>query len=64
MAAWVAEDLAFFDPNFGEFWFANPNHFAQWFRSEFWTRSLYFAGLSGQYWLFPYAKAMPFALQA
>jgi YopT peptidase len=64
MAAWVAEDLVFLDPNFGEFWFAKPTNFAQWFGYEFWTRSLYFAGLSGQYWLIPYAKAMPFALRA
>jgi len=64
MAAWVAEDLAFFDPNFGEFWFEKPLDFARWFQSEFWHRSLFSAGLSGKYWLFPFAKVMPFALYA
>ncbi len=31
MAAWSDQDVSFFDPNFGEFWFARPNDFLSWF---------------------------------
>lgn len=58
MALWVAQDVVFFDPNFGEFWFASPARFRAWFTQDFWYRSLYFAGLSGRFVLMPYAKGV------
>ena len=58
MALWVAQDVAFFDPNFGEFWFENPSDFSRWFTQSFWYRSLYAFGLSGNFELFPYAKSV------
>lgn len=56
MAAWVAEDVCFFDPNFGEFWFRTRNDFINWFAGSFWLRSMYFAGLSGRFEIFSYSK--------
>ena len=35
MAAWVGADVAFFDPNFGEFWFENRRDFIAWFPTFF-----------------------------
>ena len=32
MAAYVGHDIAFFDPNFGEYWFANRQDFSGWLR--------------------------------
>jgi YopT peptidase len=32
MAAYVGEDICFFDPNFGEFWFPKRQDFVGWFR--------------------------------
>ncbi len=58
MALWVAQDVVFFDPNFGEFWFADRAKFFNWFTKSFWHRSLYSVGLSGRYELLPYAKAI------
>lgn len=49
MAAWVAKDITFFDPNFGEFWFPDAAAFVAWFSGSFWYRSFYAAGLSGSY---------------
>lgn len=40
MAAWIGEDIAFFDPNFGEFYFSNPRDFQNFFRT-FWDLSDY-----------------------
>ncbi len=40
VAAWVAEDVAFFDSNFGEFWFEKPANFAKWF-PMFWQKAGY-----------------------
>lgn len=57
MALWVAQDVAFFDANFGEFWFESRAGFFNWFTQKFWHSSLYSVGLSGNYELFPYAKA-------
>jgi hypothetical protein len=60
MAAWVAEDVAFFDPNYGEFWFERPATFVNWF-TTFWHKSLYGnpkLGLSDGYWLIDYAKSV------
>lgn len=56
MAAWVAQDIAFFDPNFGEFWFESRNSFFNWFTSSFWYSSMYAAGLSGSYEIRSYSK--------
>lgn len=40
VAAWVAEDVAFFDPNYGEFWFPSPAKFRQWY-GHFWNMTGY-----------------------
>ena len=40
MAAWVGADVAFFDPNFGEFWFENRQDFINWFPA-FFSKSCY-----------------------
>jgi YopT peptidase len=58
MAAWVAEDVCFFDPNFGEFWFPNGASFVTWFSGSFWYRSMYAAGLSGQFEIDSFAKRL------
>lgn len=58
MAAWVAEDVAFFDPNFGEFWFENHTSFVNWFPT-FWHKSHYSSpvvGLSDRWEVMDYAK--------
>lgn len=56
MALWVAQDVMFFDPNFGEFWFESRNRFFSWFTQKFWYSSLYSVGLSGTYEIRRYAK--------
>ena len=58
MALWVAQDVAFFDANFGEFWFESRTNFFNWFTQKFWSSSLYNIGLSGGYEVWPYAKAV------
>lgn len=40
VAAWVAEDVLFFDPNYGEYWFETPRQFRTWFY-QFWCISGY-----------------------
>ncbi|WP_444932365.1 YopT-type cysteine protease domain-containing protein [Microbulbifer sp. SSSA002] len=57
MAAWVAEDVAFFDPNFGEFWFPTADEFRNWFINSFWSKSMYSLGLSENYDVFCYSHA-------
>lgn len=37
---WIAQDVAFFDPNFGEYWFERKDDFARWFPT-FWSASGY-----------------------
>jgi hypothetical protein len=49
MAAYVATDVCFFDPNFGEFWFENHHMFQAWFTGYFWHASMYGVGLGGSY---------------
>ncbi|MBW2279888.1 MAG: hypothetical protein JRG76_04250 [Deltaproteobacteria bacterium] len=49
MAAYVAGDVCFFDPNFGEFWFESHQMFKSWFTGYFWHASMYSVGLSGSY---------------
>lgn len=55
MAAWVANDVCFFDPNFGEFWFETKDAFKDWFTNYFWKSSMYSVALSGSYHLRAYA---------
>jgi YopT peptidase len=56
MAAWTAQDVSFFDPNFGEFWFASPAKFREWFK-DFWTSSGYSRSFN-KYELRSFAKKM------
>jgi hypothetical protein len=56
MAAWVAQDVCFFDPNYGEFWFETKAAFILWFSKEFWPKSFYQMMLSDDYRVFHYAK--------
>lgn len=58
-AAWSAQDVAFFDPNFGEFWFEDPRAFERWF-PQFWHAAGYGTpaiGLSESYSLKEYVLA-------
>ncbi len=58
MAAWIANDVAFFDPNFGEFYFVDKANFLQWLPTYF-KKSLYSlpkVGLCERYETFVYAK--------
>ncbi|WP_299584851.1 YopT-type cysteine protease domain-containing protein [uncultured Microbulbifer sp.] len=48
-SAWVTQNIAFFDPNVGEFWFESRASFFNWFSQSFWYQSMYAAGLSGSY---------------
>ncbi|WP_157953841.1 YopT-type cysteine protease domain-containing protein [Microbulbifer sp. A4B17] len=56
MSAWVAEDISFFDPNFGEFYFSTKTDFVNWFTQSFWFSSSYALGLSGAYEIFTYSS--------
>jgi YopT peptidase len=56
MAAYVGSDVAFFDPNFGEFWFPTQRKFYDFFLN-FWRTSGYESEFSS-YFLQPYAKAV------
>ena len=57
MSAFVgSEDIAFFDPNFGEFWFPNKTAFKQWF-TLYWSITEYNRIFNGFYFL-PYGKAI------
>jgi len=46
MAAWSDQDVSFFDPNFGEFWFARPADFHAWF-PLFWQLTGYATPMLG-----------------
>jgi len=50
----------FFDPNFGEFYFSNPQDFKRWFASHFWMKSNYWGGLSGDFEINSYAMQIIF----
>lgn len=39
-AAWVGEDVTYFDPNYGEFWFPTTTAFRYWF-FNYWAASMY-----------------------
>lgn len=54
MAAYVGKDIAFFDPNFGEFWFPSINEFYSWFKG-FWRCSGYHRSFD-TFYLLPYAR--------
>jgi hypothetical protein len=56
--AFVGTDVAFFDPNFGEYWFPNRTDFARWFGEFFWPKSFYDCLLSGSFALRDYARAV------
>lgn len=56
MAAYVGSDVAFFDPNFGEFWFPSQKKFYEFFLN-FWRTSGYESEFSS-YFLQPYAKGI------
>jgi YopT peptidase len=58
MCAYVGQDVAFFDPNFGEFWFEKRADFANWWGKAFWTLSGYSSALSDAWELRDYAKAV------
>ncbi len=59
MAAWVAQDVAFFDPNFGEFWFEKRADFVAWWPTFFSRAGYSFPklGLGDRYEIMDYAKA-------
>jgi hypothetical protein len=40
VCAWVQRDVAFFDPNYGEFWFESREKFVPWFQT-FWDTDTY-----------------------
>ncbi|MGG5820950.1 YopT-type cysteine protease domain-containing protein [Falsiroseomonas sp. HW251] len=56
MAAWVGEDVAFFDPNFGEFYFPKNADFQKFFPT-FWRKSGYESSFD-RFCFFLYAKAV------
>ena len=49
------KDIAFFDPNFGEFWFEDKRKFVKWFTDDFFPKSFYSNILNDHYELFDYA---------
>lgn len=58
MAAWVGQDVAFFDPNYGEFWFERRQDFINWWPT-FFKKSMYSmkkVGLCRKYEIMDYAK--------
>ena len=55
VAAWVERDVAFFDPNFGEYWFETKSGFRQWY-GQFWVVSGYGAKYTGEYNFSAYAR--------
>jgi len=40
VAAWVGPDVAYFDSNFGEYWFERRDDFVRWF-PRYWQLSRY-----------------------
>lgn len=56
MAAYVGlHDIAFFDPNFGEFWFESKQQFVPWFTETFFPRAHYTSQLGQRFELHDYA---------
>ncbi len=58
MCAFVGQDVCFFDPNFGEFYFPKRDDFAKWFGDYFWPKSFYDWALSNKFELRDYARAV------
>jgi YopT peptidase len=58
MCAYVGADVAYFDPNFGEFWFPKRDDFQKWFGEYFWPKSFYDWMLSKSYSIRDYARAV------
>ena len=56
MAAYIGNDIAFFDPNYGEFWFPTHLQFFQFFMN-FWRSSGYYQDFD-KFYLMPYAKGL------
>lgn len=54
LAAWVGEDIAFFDPNFGEFWFPTHQNFQRWF-VRYWSITDY-KQYYDTFWITPYGR--------
>lgn len=59
MAAFVGQDVCFFDPNFGEYWFPKRADFVRWFTSHFWL-AYRIGGLNSSFALREYAPKMGF----
>lgn len=55
VAAWVERDVAFFDPNYGEYWFETKADFRKWF-GKFWVTTGYGAKYTGDYNFTAYAR--------
>jgi hypothetical protein len=54
VCAWVAQDVAFFDPNYGEYWFETTAGFRQWF-AQFWDMT-YGSRYTGEWYINSYGK--------
>lgn len=59
MAAYIGEDICFFDPNFGEYWFPKRSDFVDWFRKSGWL-PYRVARLNKRFALREYAPKMGF----
>ncbi len=59
VVAWVAEDVLFFDPNHGEYWFERTDMFRQWFM-EYWLLTRYAKRYQGEYKILTYQKLFTF----
>ena len=59
MAAYVGQDIAFFDPNFGEYWFPDRRNFVAWFRDSV-GLPYKVGGLNAEFSLRAYAPKMGF----
>lgn len=58
MCAYVGQDVAFFDPNFGEYWFEKRADFERWFGEYFWPKSFYDWMMSKSFTIRDYARAV------
>ncbi len=56
IAAWVADNVCFFNPNFGEFSFDSRVKFRRWFLNVFWDQSLYSKILGGRWQVTEYSE--------
>ncbi|MEO1656346.1 MAG: YopT-type cysteine protease domain-containing protein [Pseudomonadota bacterium] len=58
VALWVAQDVMFFDPNFGEFWFEHVADFRRWFTHHFWEKSGYGRMFDQEYTVHCFGKSI------